>query len=66
MKQTGWDIMFAIGICLTLAGVAMIYQPAVLVIGGITLCAMGVIGAREQARKPKPKLQEGQLDKAQE
>ena len=49
MKKTTLDIMAFVGFVSVIYGVALIYVPAALIVGGVTVAALSVQGAKRWA-----------------
>jgi hypothetical protein len=45
------DLLFLAGAGLVVAGVYFVYPPAAAIVGGLTLCAVAVAGARLENHK---------------
>jgi hypothetical protein len=53
MKPGLFDVLAVLGGALVVAGVAMIYRPAAVILGGLVLAGGALMGAQVEARKQK-------------
>ena len=53
LQEHRFDVATGLGGCLVVAGVALIYRPAGVILGGILLAAGGILGAMTEARSRK-------------
>lgn len=55
-------LLFIGGLALVVAGIALVFVPAALVVAGLTLCALAVLLHRGESRSPAAPAPDGGSD----
>lgn len=48
------DVVAGLGALIVVLGVGMIYRPAAVMLAGLVLLGVGILGAKPQAKEPRP------------